>query len=557
MKVKRFFALLLMGILLINTAACSFENVKEKAETAADTVGNVASSTAETVGNVANSTKNNIVEWYSNLDLSKFKDGWEHSVEFMGAQYSAVMSSEYIGNVEAALTTLKTDMNSAAGSARGTAQEAGFLAEKWASDTFNLNAVANGSEYRTEIVGSNEFGSPDISTNYGENVSLKYYQDASGSASAQAKTLLEAYKEYSAKSNKDEPLTLREYMNKNGYDPENQDALLKSVYEGQTRIIPTDQLAEATEFLQGKIDKLSEIEGPVAEGRTQSYQETLEHLRDRLTAPDGTESTPLTCEEAQAIAELSKDGEFKPEDFGITVSSVISPKYVVKQAVGTGIEVAAINTALTVGPDLYSILKEAAKTGNIDEKELKEVGVEGCIAGSEGFVEGSVSRVITTLCQAGTLGEALKDANPSVVATLTVLVIEAGIHGYELSQGKITAEEYGNMMVDRFMVGMLALPTSALLLAILPATKIAMMAGCMAGGMLACVGYMVAKEAVMDIVDGGGFEAIIPAKATSTFSVAMDKVSSINLKEKISSVGDSAVSVMNDGYIKVQTIIDK
>ena len=346
-------------------------------------------------------------------------------------------------------------------------------------------------------------------------------------------------------------------MNERGYDPETQDALLTSVYEGQTRIIPTDQLAEATEYIQGRIDKLSTIEGPVAEGRTQSYQETLDHLRDRLSAPDGTESTPLTREDAQAIAELSKEGDFKPEDFGITVSSVISPKYVVKQAVGTGLEVAAINTILTTGPDLYSILKEAAETGNLDEDALKEAGVEGAIAGSEGFVEGSVCRVVTTLCQAGTLGTALKDANPSVVATLTVLVIEAAIHGYELSQGEITAEEYGNMMVDRLMVGMLALPTSALFLSVLPATKIAMMAGCMAGGMLACVGYMVAKEAVMNIVDGGGFEAIIPVEAASTFSVAMDKVASINLKDNVSSIGDSMVSAMSDGYIKVQSIIDK
>ncbi len=544
MSKKRILALLLIGLIALETTACSLESAKETAK-----------STADTVGNTANSVKDNVVEWYSNLDFSKFQEGWDYSVEFMGAQYTAVMSSEYIANVESALTTLKTDINSAAGSARGTAQEAGFLAEKWASDTFNLNAAANGSDYQAEVVGSNGFGSVDVTTNYGENASLKYYQDANGSASAQAKTLLESYKEYCANTKKENPPTLAEYMNERGYDPETQDALLTSVYEGQTRIIPTDQLAEATEYIQGRIDKLSTIEGPVAEGRTQSYQETLDHLRDRLFAPDGTESTPLTREDAQAIAELSKNGDFKPEDFGVTVSSVISPKYVMKQAMGTGLEVAAINTILTTGPDLYSVLKEAAETGNLDEDALKEVGVEGAIAGSEGFVEGSVCRVVTTLCQAGTLGTALKDANPSVVATLTVLVIEAAIHGYELSQGEITAEEYGNMMVDRLMVGMLALPTSALFLAVLPATKIAMMAGCMAGGMLACVGYMVAKEAVMNIVDGGGFEAIIPVEAASTFSVAMDKVAAINLKDNVSSIGDSMVSAMSDGYIKVQSLV--
>ncbi len=548
MRLKRVIASILIICITVNTAACSFEETKEKAKEKASTA-------VDAVENVASNAKNTVVDWYSNLDLSHFKEGWEHSVEFLGAQYSAAMSSEYIANVEAELATFKTDINAAAGSARGTAQEAGFLAEKWASDTFNINAVANGSDYRAEVVGSNEFGSVDVATNYGENASLKYYKDASSSASAQAKTILESYKDYCAKTTKSEPPTLAEYMNERGYDPQTQEALLASVYEGQTRIIPADQMAEATQYLQGRIDSLSNIEGEVASARTKSYQETLNHLRDRLQAPDGTESTPLSRDDAQAIAELSKDGEFKPEDFGITVSSVISPKYVVKQAVGTGLEVAAINTILTVGPDFYSIIKEAAETGNIDENALKEVGVEGAIAGSEGFVEGSVSRVITTLCQAGVLGESLKDANPSIVATLTILAIEAAIYGYELSQGKITAEEYGNMMVDRVMIAVIALPTSALLLSALPATKIAMMAGCMAGGMLACVGYMVAKNAVMDIVDGGGFEAVIPVEAANTMSIAKEKIASLKLEEGVSSLKDSIVSTANDGYIKVSSLV--
>ena len=504
MKLQRFVATAMTVILSLNIVGCSMESAKE-----------TVTSAANTAQDAAITAKDSVVNWYSNLDFSKFEEGWNYSVEFMGAQYAAVMSSEYVANVEAALSSLEADINSAAGSARGTAQEAGFLAEKWASDTFNLNAVANGSDYRAEVVGSNEFGSVDVATNYGENASLKYYQTANGSASAQAKTLLEAYREYCSNTTKEEPPTLAEYMNERGYDPETQDALLSSVYEGQTRIIPSDQLSEATAYIQGRIDRLSTIEGDVAGARTQSYQETLDRLRDRLSAPDGTESTPLTHEDAQAIAELSKEGNFKPEDFGLTVSSIISPKYVVKQAIGTGIEIAALNTVFTVGPYVYSILKEAAQTGNLDENALKESGIEGAIAASEGFVEGSVSRVVTTLCQSGVLGEALKDASPSIVATMTILMIEASIHGYELSQGKITAEEYGNMMVDRLMISLLALPTSALFLAALPATHIAMLAGCMAGGMIACVGYTVAKNAVMDIVDGGGFEAIVPVDVTN------------------------------------------
>lgn len=547
MRIRRMTAISMTAILSLNLMGCSLESAK-------GTVTNVTN----TAGEMASSAKEAVVDWYTNLDLTKFKEGWDYSVEFLGAQYSAVMTSEYIGNVEAALTNLKTDMNASMGSARGTAQEAGFLAEKWATDTFNIDAVASGSAERATTVGSTELGSVDVATTYGENASLKYYQDASGTASAQAKSIMRAYYDY-ANSTAGEPMSLKEYLDTHGYDGDMaHDELYASIYEGQTRIIPTDQMADATKYLQGKIDRLAPAAGgDVTDVQIAAYEETMKNLRDRLQAPDGTQSKPLTYEELQAIAEVSKEGEFKPEDFGVSLSTVISPKYIVKQSIGTGVEVAAINTALTVGPDVFSILKEAAQTGIIDKDALQDAGVEGAIAASEGFVEGSVSRMVATLCQTGAFGEALKSADPSVVATLTVLIIEGAIHGYELAQGKITAEEYGNMMVDRVMVMLLAMPTSALFLAILPGTHIAMLCGCMAGGLVASIGYLMAKEAVLDIVDGGGFEAIVPVEAKNTLSVASDKIAALNIRENISSFKDTCVSTASDGLIKIQAIVSE
>lgn len=559
MNIKRIVSIVVILVLFINTVGCSLDSAKEKASSAASTVGEVAGNAKDSVTDTATAAKYKVVDWYTNLDLSKFEDGWDYSKEFMAANYSAIMTSdfmtsEYVTSLESAITTLKTDMNSSMGSARGTAQEAGLLAEKWAADTFNIDAIAKGSSERASTVGSTELGSVDVTTTYGENASLKYYQDASGSASAQARNIMKAYYEYASKAS-GEPMSFKEYVDKYGSGMSH-DELYASLYEGQTRIIPTDQLSQATQYLQGKIDKLPPLgSGDTTDAQIKAYQETMENLRDRLQAPDGTASKPLTYEELQAIAEVSKDGNFKPEDFGISLTKVIGPKYIVKQAMGTGVEVAAINAALTIGPDVFSILKEAAQTGVVDEEALKDCGVEGAIAGSEGFVEGSVSRLVATLCKAGTFGEALKGADPSVVATLTVLVIEGAIHGYELSQGKITAEEYGNMMVDRTMVMLLSLPTSALFLAILPGTHIAMLAGCMAGGLVASIGYLMAKEVVLDMVDAGGFEAIVPVEAVNTYSVAKDKIASMNIKERFSSFKDAVVSTASDGYIKVSTIV--
>ncbi len=549
MKLKRATAIVLTAVLNLNIVGCSVDSAKATANSAASTVEEMASN-----------AKDSVVDWYSNLDLSKFEAGWDYSKEFMEANYAAIMTSdfmtsEYVTSLESAITTLKTDMNASAGSARGTAQEAGFLAEKWATDTFNIDAIKNGSAERATTIGSTELGSVDVATTYGENASLKYYKTSSGSAQAQAQNIMKAYKEYQS-STTGEPMSLGEYLDAHGYDSNlSKDELYASLYEGQTRIIPSDQLAAATEYLQGRIDKLPPLgSGETTDAQIRAYEETMNNLRDRLQAPDGTQSKPLTYEEAQAIAELSKDGKFKPEDFGISLSSILGPKYIVKQAMGTGLQVAAINTVLEIGPDVFSILKEAAITGIIDEEALKDCGVEGAIAASEGFVEGSVSRLVATLCSTGAFGEALKGADPSVVATLTVIIIEAAIHGYELSQGKITAEEYGNMMVDRAMTMLLSLPTSALLIAILPGTHICMLAGCMAGGIVASVGYLMAKEAVIDIVDAGGFEAIIPVEAKNTYSVASAQISSLNLSESISNFKDTCISTANDGLIRIKSI---
>ena len=541
---KRFLSGLLIIALLLQLTACGL----------VDTAKHAANSAASGIS----SAKDSVVNWYENIDLTKFRDGWDAAVDYMGSAYSAAMSNAYVERVGEAINSFKTSMNSAYGSARGVAQEAGFAAEKWVAGTFNINAAANESQYHADVVGSTELGSVDVATNYGEDASLKFYSSSSGSAGAQAKTLIEAYREYytRAQSNTTKPpMSLKEYLDSKGFDAESQDALLSSIYDGQTRIIPAEQLSEAIEFLEGRIDKLSAIDGEVASARTKSYQETLFNLRDRLHAPDGTESKPITNEEIQAIAELSQRGEFKPEDFHVSLSTVIDPRYVMKQAMGTGLEVGVLKTVFTVGPDLVSVVLDAAKSGNIDETQLKELGIDGTIALSEGFVEGSVSRIIVTMCKEGLLGEALKSAPSDIVGALVFLTIEAMIEGYSLVKGTITPTEYGCLMADKSLITALAIPTSALMLSILPATKLFMLIGCFAGGIIAATGYTVAKEVVVEVIDGGGFEAFAPAGTAKGISSLKEKIAAIDFKEQFSNLKEFTVSTVNSGYIRVKSIL--
>ncbi|MBP5248927.1 MAG: hypothetical protein J6Z46_02875 [Lachnospiraceae bacterium] len=212
------------------------------------------------------------------------------------------------------------------------------------------------------------------------------------------------------------------------------------------------------------------------------------------------------------------------EDIGSAADHAID---IAKDAVETGLEAPVVKKIIEIGQDIYSIFKEAATTGSFDEKAMKNLDLDRLITERKGFVEGAVSRAMVMLCMDGAFGEALVEASPAVVAALSVLVIEAGIHGYELSKGLISAEDFGQIMADRIMVGTISIPTTTLILAILPATKLAVLAGCMAGGLVAGLGYTAAKSAILDIVDRGGLEAVVPAEVVGIMGTVKDKITTL------------------------------
>ena len=565
--IKRFISVLVASTMLTQFAACNAKEtanntastVKDKANDAASAVKDKAKDAVSTVKDKAVQAKDYVVEWYNQIDMTKFKDGWDTAVDFASSKYASAMGSQYVTDVGNAINKLKSEINSSMGSARKTAQEAGFVAEKWTADTFNIDAIAGGSAYSAEVVGANALGSVDVKTSYGENASLKYYKSAKESATKQAMNIMDKYSEYAGKSN--DPMSLEEYLNKYNVKSDDIDALYASIYEGQTRIIPADQYDDAVAFLRSKYKTFSDYEknGGSKRGKAQSaaYEETLNNLKTRLEAPDGTASKPATSKEMQTITEFAQNGDFDPSEFGITTSQIITPKYLVKQSVNAGMTAAALNTVLSIGPDIFSILVQAAKDGKFDEAKLKSIGMEGLLSATEGFVEGSVSCAILTACQAGKLGSTLKNVSPEVIGMLTVLTVDAIRYGYSLSKGEITTLDYSNLMAEEILVMVVSCASGALLTALLPAVPFSYMIGSLAGGMVASSGFTYAKEIVLEIKDGGGFEAIVPAGAVDAMNVITDKVADLKIEEQVTNFKDMAVSTANDGYIKIKSLVKK
>jgi len=472
------------------------------------------------------------------------------------------MGAAYVSSVQNAIANAQNSIRNTVNNNRTLASNAGFVAEEWATGTFNIDAVAKGSDYVAERPASNGKASADVvikkNGKIKQEIGLKYYKDGTSSAKAQAKSIIQNYNEYLAKAEKSgsQTMSFNEYLDanvklKDAYDILNSE--YASEYAGQTRLIPADQMEDAAAYLRKKIGKESVKDGANRKALAKSYQDTLDNLADKITAKDGTASVPLTEEEAKALVDLCEKGDFDIEDFkGINTSQMIKPKYILKQSMMAGTQAAALQVALAVGPEIYAVISDGIKNGNIDEAQLKKVGVDAAFSGAEGYVEGSVSSAILIACQAGKLGSAAKNLSPDVIGMLTVLTVDSIRYGYKLSKGEISVDQYGDIMAEEIFVAVVAGATGATLQALLPFVPFAYLAGSMVGGMIASAGYDKSKEIVMQVAAGNGFEAIIPANVANAINIGKDTVASVDIKKVGSELKDNIVSTTNAGLIKIQ-----
>jgi hypothetical protein len=526
---------------------------KEGAEKTGEVISDGAGKAYNSASNAASKAGNSIKNYIANIDTAKFEAGWDYAAQYTGTAIAALKGQSYVNSVQNNITSLQKNMVDTVRTNRGIAQEAGFAAEVWATDTFNIDAALNNSDYNATRPSSNKANSADVVISDGKNTSdysLKYYKDADSSANAQARTFFEDYREYCSKTERNggTPMSDEEYLAQYG---KSLDSLYDSLYSGQGRIIPTDQLDKAKTYLKKRNAKMTASDSLDRQALSPALQETIDNLADRIEAPDGTKSRQLSESEAKAIVELCRDGDFDPADFGISPSQLITTRYILKQSINAGAQSAMISTAFAIGPDIYEIIVDAAKNGKVDEEKLKETGIDGILAGSEGFVEGSVSSAIVVAAQSGKFGTSLVNIAPETVGTLTVLTIDAIRYGYQLSSGKITKTEYADLMTQDIIIALASQTTGALMLALFPFIPFSYMAGSMAGAMLASVGYQAGKELYLELRGEDGFETIVPSSIASGTDMASAFLSSLNIKDSISGFKDRTVTAYNNGKIKI------
>ena len=429
--------------------------------------------------------------------MEAFKEGYEFFEKNAGNFAGYTAGVHYIDSVESEIKKLVNNLNEFKASGALIDTLKGDAAEFWHAGTFNINAAINSSKNRVQVDRSHAFGSADITgVNFDAKFGLKYYKDGASSAFQQSKSIFNRFSEYKAQGGKD---SLDLYLEKRGYSADT--VLSDPVYSGQFRVIPSDQLKEATIFLERKIRE----EAVKRPEQVHRYEETLKLLRDKVKDNEGNESIPLSEQEARELASLSKEGAVNPEDLHLTTEELIKYTNILKQAYKAGLTAATISMALRVAPEVLNAIAYLIKNGEIEESQFKKIGFAAITGAGEGFVRGTVSAAITASCKAGLCGSAMKSIDPSVIGAVTVLVMNSMKNSYQVTTGNMSRSEMVNELIKEMFVTTCALSIGSVSQSLIEIPVLGYMIGSFVGSVAGSVIYSSIYNPVLSFCVDSGF----------------------------------------------------
>ncbi len=425
-----------------------------------------------------------------------FEEGYSFFEKNTGSAISGIQGSQYVGTVNQEIDSLVENLNAMQGFKTDVSALKGDVAEFWHSGTFNIDAALKGSSHRAFVDRSHDFASTDVSTNFGENYGLKYYKTGADSAKQQAKSIFERFKEYQASGGKD---GLDDFLAKRGFSDDS--VLSDPIYSGQMRLIPSDQMVEATKWLERKIAE--EVKRPEQIHR---YRETLDLLKSKIEDNQGNQSIPLTKAEAEKLARLAKEGGIDPSKLGLTTEELMRFEYVLKQSFKAGLTAATITMVIKVAPEIIKAVEYLIKHGEVDPEQLKRVGFDALSGASEGFVRGTVSAALTTCCKSGLLGNALKSVDPTIIGSVTVLVMDVMKNSYKVATGKMSRYEMANELIKEMFTSTCALALGAVgQAAFVEVPVLGFMLGSFVGSLAGAFIYQVGYKPVISFCIDTGF----------------------------------------------------
>lgn len=313
---------------------------------------------------------------------------------------SAQISENYINLIKSEIRKLENSLN-ATGMQYGKQKAdiaGGFSAEVWHGNTFNIDSALKDKNVRATVSSKNTLGSEDILLSNNTKIGAKYYADANRSAQSQA----------------------------------------TSLYEGQVRLIPSDQLVDARLYLERRIKEEAAKNPELAK----DYREAYNQLSDRIQS-EGVESSPLNKQQSTELAKKTKNGEYKAEDDGITEANLLknNPRALLNKSLKTGLTAASMTMALELSPELLKMIKANVENSEYNYSDfidkLGDVGQKG----TDSFLLGTITTYIVGSSESGMLGEALENVSSEAIAGLVLIIFNTLKVNVAYTKGDITKAE--------------------------------------------------------------------------------------------------------------------
>lgn len=254
----------------------------------------------------------------------------------------------------------------------------GFIAEQHHVDTFNLDAVAKGSEYRAEVL------QPKPGQTYGKNSVDIVIKDGEGKI-------------------------VRRYQAKYGADADATDTMLKKGdYRGQRKLVPDGQ----SEDIPGST-------------------ETIEI--------DGVESKPLSKQEAkERQRRAQEEAEAKQYDWNET-SRIDIAKNIGQKAGAAALLSVGFQGARILGRRIWNGI--TGKENNSAEEDLKEFVQSSLKSAATSGLTVAVTGGVTVAIKSGWLGNVMKNTPAGRIANAVCIGIENTKILYKFAKGEITGAE--------------------------------------------------------------------------------------------------------------------
>ncbi|WP_104749468.1 hypothetical protein [Helicobacter cynogastricus] len=313
------------------------------------------------------------------LENGRTKEQWLASEIHRATQNLATQEAmPYLNNLDQAIQQANYEMQSVLLTNENVISQNpnldGFIAEQWHVNQFNLNATATGSPYRAEMVqpeGGYTKNGVDIVVKDAEGKIVSHYQSKYGQDAQSTKELFE-----------------------------------KGDYRGQQKLVPSEQKAQ--------------------------LQEQGLKVTDKIEAPDGTTSQPLSKAEAKELqTKAQQKNEIPQKDYNDYQAKDLA-RGIGKEAGKAG----AISAVVSLGIDVFSHLFSKEK---MTPQKAQEMAKRAITSGADTGAKTAMAAAIKVAAERGVFPKMCGAKN--VFVALGTLAIDHLKVIYQFGKGEITSEQ--------------------------------------------------------------------------------------------------------------------